>query len=249
MLSSCATQRNPYAQFYKYATTDITGEKLVKVLRPKEECRVVDGRDMRSDTRELVEKGFALIGGAEFESPEVPNVYAEIHGKAIGADIVVIYKNFAGTFHGVAPIVIPGQQTSTTNLNGGYYGTSGSGSIYGQSTTTQNTQTVLNLPYSVNRFSYYGSFWAKPYNGRIFGCDFPDPGDEGGSGLLIKRVDPGSPAERAGVKAGDRIIQINQFEVTSSDFFQKEITKKSGENANVRILRGHEKIWLNVNVP
>jgi serine protease Do len=53
-------------------------------------------------------------------------------------------------------------------------------------------------------------------------------------GILVVRVVPGSPADRAGLRAGDVIQQINNQSVTTADGVQ-ELIEKSGVGSNVQI--------------
>jgi hypothetical protein len=82
---------------------------------------------------------------------------------------------------------------------------------------------------------------ARPYFGSI-----PDfAGD--GSGYALSGVAPGSPAEKAGMKAGDRIIQIGTTKIESLEDFDLALRAFSGgETVDVTIVRGSEKLTLKV---
>ena len=63
----------------------------------------------------------------------------------------------------------------------------------------------------------------------------------GSSGVLIEQVTPYSPAFRAGLRAGDIILEINQVSVSS----KKEVNKNLKKNKNLlRIRRGERVILL-----
>ena len=58
-------------------------------------------------------------------------------------------------------------------------------------------------------------------------------------GVVVRKVQPGSPADRAGVRSGDVILEIDNAPVTSMATFSKAIKKlKSGETAIVVVQRG-----------
>lgn len=58
-------------------------------------------------------------------------------------------------------------------------------------------------------------------------------------GALINKVEDDSPAEKAGLKAGDVIVEIDHKKVYDTDDVRKAIQrKKEGEVATVRVLRG-----------
>ncbi|ORE89406.1 protease Do [Oceanococcus atlanticus] len=64
-----------------------------------------------------------------------------------------------------------------------------------------------------------------------------------GSGIYIKRVEPGSPAARAGLRPGDIISSVNRREIRSIDDFQKATTSARGELL-LNIRRGNRAFFL-----
>jgi len=68
-------------------------------------------------------------------------------------------------------------------------------------------------------------------------------------GVLVTRVIPGSPAEKAGLKAGDVIIAVNGEKVSNFRDLQFKIIKlKPGTEATVTVLRKGEKKTLKVKI-
>jgi membrane-associated protease RseP (regulator of RpoE activity) len=62
-----------------------------------------------------------------------------------------------------------------------------------------------------------------------------------GEGIRILRVLPGTPAERAGLKAGDRIIQIDDVPVASGDSLANRIgSLEPGTKVELSVRRGDE---------
>ena len=68
-----------------------------------------------------------------------------------------------------------------------------------------------------------------------------------GNGVYIAQVVPGSPAEKAGLKANDVIIGVNDKPVNSAGSFIGELAaKKIGQTVNLQIIRNSQ--TMNVNV-
>jgi Do/DeqQ family serine protease len=71
-----------------------------------------------------------------------------------------------------------------------------------------------------------------------------DAGDpQQGHGIIIKRVEQGSPAARAGLRPGDIISSVNRREVRDIDSFQKAFSAASGELL-LNIRRGNRAFFL-----
>ncbi|MES2789298.1 MAG: M20/M25/M40 family metallo-hydrolase [Planctomycetota bacterium] len=82
---------------------------------------------------------------------------------------------------------------------------------------------------------------SRPYFGSIpdFGTDKP--------GYALAGVGPGSPAEKGGLKAGDRIIQINQTKIGNLEDFDLILRKFSaGEVIEVTAARGEQDVKLKI---
>jgi|GEM_PF-6905355 len=74
-------------------------------------------------------------------------------------------------------------------------------------------------------------------------------GAPGGQGVLIDGIVKNSPAERAGLRAGDIILAINGEDVDCSGMVQKIVRlMKEGDIAEVLVLRRGEKIVIPVSV-
>jgi len=66
-------------------------------------------------------------------------------------------------------------------------------------------------------------------------------------GVLLTGVTPGSPADKAGIRAGDTIIQMGKIEVHSLQDLQVALTShKPGDTVDVTVLRDKEKKTFSV---
>jgi serine protease Do len=84
--------------------------------------------------------------------------------------------------------------------------------------------------------------------GAFFGA--PD-----GEGILVREVNSGSPAEKAGVKAGDVITSLNGERIRTVGELREKLSAKSGQENNkdrtvkLGVLRNKSEISLNVELP
>lgn len=82
---------------------------------------------------------------------------------------------------------------------------------------------------------------SRPYFGSI-----PDFASEG-KGYGISGVGPGSPADKGGLKGGDRIIQIGEIKINSLDDFDLALRRFSaGDAVEVVVLRGDKEVKTKV---
>lgn len=82
---------------------------------------------------------------------------------------------------------------------------------------------------------------SRPYFGSIpdFGSDKP--------GYLLAGVGPGSPAEKGGLKSGDRIIKINQTNIGNLEDFDLALRKfVAGDVIEVTAARGESEVKLKI---
>jgi serine protease Do len=79
--------------------------------------------------------------------------------------------------------------------------------------------------------------------GSFFGA--PD-----GEGILVRSVNGGSPAEKAGMKAGDVIISFNGERVRSlGDLRQRLAAQNEAKTAKIGVLRNKSEVTLSVELP
>jgi aminopeptidase YwaD len=89
---------------------------------------------------------------------------------------------------------------------------------------------------------------ATPRTGgfRVYLGTIPNYG-EGTNGLLIDGVREGSPAEKAGIKAGDRIVKIGEREIKNVYDYTFALGElKAGQEYVFEVMRGTEKVTVKV---
>ena len=80
-----------------------------------------------------------------------------------------------------------------------------------------------------------GQSAARPWIGLALA-----PGDSGG--VLVERVMPETPAERAGIKAGDKVLSVDDSPVAAAGELIAKIQEKGvGDKVTLRYLRGSKK--------
>ena len=69
-------------------------------------------------------------------------------------------------------------------------------------------------------------------------------GSEGGNGLLVRSVDPNSPAATAGLRAGDVVVRANSVIVTGTGEWYKLVHENKGKPVSVVIMRDRQEETL-----
>jgi serine protease Do len=65
-------------------------------------------------------------------------------------------------------------------------------------------------------------------------------------GVLVRTVMKGSPAEKAGVKAGDVIVRVNEGKVTTPAEISAHLRAAHGKPVPVAVMREHKEISMTV---
>src|SRR5207249_5853379 len=72
--------------------------------------------------------------------------------------------------------------------------------------------------------------------------DLPDE-----SGIFVVSVEPGSPAEKAGVREGDLVVAMDERSIAGVDDLHRLLTDvRVGVRSRVSVLRGPEKVQLDI---
>jgi C-terminal processing protease CtpA/Prc len=69
-------------------------------------------------------------------------------------------------------------------------------------------------------------------------------GSQGGNGLLVRSVDPNSPAAAAGLRAGDVVVRANAVIVTGTSEWYKLVRENRGKPVSVVIVRDRQEETL-----
>lgn len=69
-------------------------------------------------------------------------------------------------------------------------------------------------------------------------------GSQGGNGLLVRSVDPNSPAAAAGLRAGDVVVRANAVIITGTNEWYKLVRENKGRPVSVVIMRDRQEETL-----
>jgi len=246
LLVACA---NPYAQFY----TDQLGGRSIDefpiIERHMGEPRIYSTTDQEHDGRALLENGYLLIGYSSFNAGAVDSKQAVRQAKKVGAAIVLVQSQYTNTVTGTIPYTVQNpSQTVTTYHSGSVYGSGGYGGYSGTSTTTvPGGYTTHQIPYSVNRYEYGATFWAKS-KPLSLGVQVNDLTDEmrreigSNRGVVVNVVVKGSPAFNADIIRGDIITRINDETIADAQIFGATVSRYAGQDVVLHTYRdGHDR--------
>lgn len=74
-------------------------------------------------------------------------------------------------------------------------------------------------------------------------------GTKNGHGVLVRSVDKGSRAEKAGFRAGDVIVRVNGDSINDSGDFSHALRNRQGNSVSVNIIRDKKEQTLTLNLP
>ncbi|MBN2345121.1 MAG: PDZ domain-containing protein [Candidatus Aminicenantes bacterium] len=105
------------------------------------------------------------------------------------------------------------------------------------------------------RFAWHMGPWSKVVRSRAFlGVSIMDLDDgdlasyfsvKAGEGILVSGVQKGTPAEKAGIKSGDVIVQVGKMAVKKSGDVQEALAElKEGDSVEVTVMRRGKKAIL-----
>jgi len=231
---------NPYEKFYVAQNpglgTSYSNENIG--IPPK----LIHGSNPDADFQEMLEEGYDVIGYSSFNAASVSADDALEQATAVHADVVIYYSRYTHTVSGSVPLTVPNTQTSNTNIYGNSYGSGGYRSFSGSAnTTTYGTQTTY-MPYNVNRFDYYASYWIKTKPG-ILGVRIRDMTDEqrkevgGNKGVAIIAVVKGSVAYRSDFLKGDILEKIGDTDLYEVKDLLEIVHKYQGQSVNIQLIR------------
>jgi hypothetical protein len=240
ILTGCAT--NPYSKFYQDFTGGLGVVNNPQFVTTTGEPRIIQGSDINLDQKRLREDGFSQIGESSFNAADATRHQALKQAKIINAEVVIVYQQYTDTQSGSIPLTQPDTRSSTTYFSGNAYGSGGYATMSGSAVqTTYGTKTTY-MPYSVMRYDFYASFWAKvkPF---AFGAHLRPLTDGekrslgSNKGAAIDTVIRDSPAFDADILSSDIIRRIQNEVVSDPKTFLGLLNKYRGQEIELEIVR------------
>jgi len=250
VLAACA---NPYHQFYK-PNTAISGDvrTMPGVIPAEGPLQIFTTADIQRDVREMRRRGWFVIGWASFNSGGQGVTERNLRAQAenVAAQAVLVSSKYTNTVTGALPVVLPNNSTSYTSGTATAYGPGGVVNAYGSATTTTYGTTTTMVPYSINRFDQGAVFFVRLK--QRLGL-YPKALDDAerqklqtNSAVAVDFVVDGSPAFRADILPGDYVLSVSGQPPGGPEDFLKQIKEHEGQEIDLVLLRGDQKITKRV---
>jgi PDZ domain len=222
-----AADENPYQKNYAAQNNGALAS-----LAPSPDTKMYVSNHKEDDNISMLEDGYDMIGTSDFEQTGIvaPDL-ALAQGKAIKADTVLVYKKYANTSTGVSRLEMIKESAKKNN-----------GEIDAKTLAGDGTN-----------YRYFASYWAKlptPLLGLHFiklvrrAQEDDDKAAilEENKGLKILAVIKGSPADKAGLKRGDKILKIANIELNKPEELSSVVGKNQGQNVVIEFEHDGEKV-------
>jgi serine protease Do len=74
-------------------------------------------------------------------------------------------------------------------------------------------------------------------------------GAKNGEGVLVRSVEKGTPAEKAGFRAGDVIVKVNGERISDASDFSRTLQSRKGSTVSVGVIRDKKEQTLTLTIP
>lgn len=256
LLTGCVSG---FEKYYHPAPAATLAQAAPQLLPPPPQPAVnLHSADVQADGKRLLEDGYVYIGESSFYGPanRSNQKQAVEQGKKVGASLVLFKSEYMDTRSGVIPYTVANPSVvSTVNTSGTVYGSNGNSASYnGTGTvTTPGGYSTYNIPYSVDRNTFYASYWAKRDPSKIHLGMFFRPLDdatrhrlERNTGAQVAIVMRGTPAFNANFLEGDILLKINGQDIIDGQSLTAELPQLAGQSVTFSILRGDEPRTISV---
>jgi len=241
LLFICSCYLNPYTRFYTDLLSGTPVEQTPGLLATKD-ALMYETRDMNASVEEFLESGYALIGYTQFNGTDAADGLAQ-QAKRIGASAAILQTKYSHTRTGMTTVTSPTVSTSRTTHTGTIYSGTGSAYYTGTARTTTTSYQRHYVPYSIDRYDYVATFWAKRSAPPVLGVIMSELTTqqrqeyERNTGVHVDVVIRNSPAYRADIVPGDIIIALNGSPIHNCTHLQSQTNLRAGSEVTITVLR------------
>lgn len=176
--------------------------------------RIYRGQSRAEDAQRLLEDGYDTLGDAAFQAGEVPLAALESQARLVGAELVMVY---------VTPLAIESAAAKMDRARARM--------------RSPDKMQEDGVAQREMRYDYYASFWIR-LPPPLFGVHVTGPGpSDSVSGLHVLAVIGNSPADRAGVRKGDRLIRFDGVALDSPEALVETVRRAAGRTVSVELMR------------
>ncbi|HEY0562486.1 MAG TPA: PDZ domain-containing protein [Methylophilus sp.] len=174
------------------------------------------------DNISMLESGYDMMGSSGFDAGDVPADLALAHGKAIKADVVLVYSKYGSA------------KTASSKIE-----------MIKEAAKAGKELTEKDVAEEPTTYKYYASYWAKlptPALG-VHIIKLSVQNDEEATektniaGLQLLAVIKGSPAAKAGLVRGDRLLKINDITLEKPEDLTTAVRALRGKSVTLRYAR------------
>ena len=245
-LAACVP--NPYIRNYTTQLSEKVPHGEVQfaaaaVVQPK----LLTSTDIGKDAVKLLEKGYFPIGRSVFREQLVNGRAALEQAQAVGADLVLIKKEHAGTGTYNVPVgdwepdrsIITTDNVRTENADG-------TGVQYSQRQTTTVIPGEYRTHYEQQTVEYYDHtavFWKK-IQAPAFGAYVSELEDadrqaiQSNKGVVVRAVVGKSPAFLADIFKGDILRSFDDEDILDVEDYLAKVAAKAGKEVDIKVWRG-----------
>jgi len=216
---AAVAEENLYAKHYRAQNSND-----LKSMQVNPDTQIFVSHHADDDNLSMLEKGYDLMGSSGFEGGDVSPQQALTHGKAIKADVVLVYSKYGSA------------KTADNRL----------GQL--RDAVKKGTElTEADLQEGPTTYKYFASYWAKlppPTLGvhviklKPKEANASKPLDS--HGIKILAVIKDSPAAMAGIQRGDNLIAINNSPVNEPEDLFRLVKQFKGTAVTVDVVRDEQ---------
>lgn len=209
---------NAYEKNYRAQSTN----GLVS-MQANPDTKIFVSNHKDEDNISMLEKGYDMMGSSGFDAADVSPNLALDHGKAIKADVVLVYTKY-----------------------GSAQSADGKMSKLRDAAKHGKELTEKDLEEGPTVYKYYASYWAKlpaPTLGVHIIKLVPKTADadaKNSAGLKVLAVINDSPAAKAGLIRGDELLTINATPLLKPEDLSATVRKLKGSQVTITFLRNDE---------